>query len=61
MSSKIDGLSPLKRIYEGYSYITNDKGKNVKSIKDVKTNESIYARVSDGFITSKVLSVEKNK
>lgn len=61
LSSKIDGLSPLKRIYEGYSYITNEKGKNVKSIKDIKYGESIKARVSDGYIESTVNGTSKVK
>lgn len=61
LSSKIDGLSPLKRIYEGYSYITNEKGKNIKSIKDVKKGENIKARVTDGYIESTVISSQKIK
>jgi exodeoxyribonuclease VII large subunit len=61
LSSKIDGLSPLKRIYEGYSYITNENEKNVKSIKDVKIGENIKARVSDGYIESTVNKASKVK
>ncbi len=61
LSSKIDGLSPLKRIYEGYSYITNSKNKNIKSIKDAKIGESIKARVSDGYINSVVSDITKVK
>lgn len=52
--SKLDTLSPLKTLTRGYS-ITQKDGKTIKSVKELKTNDEIDIRFTDGKIKTKVL------
>ena len=52
--SKLDTLSPLKTLTRGYT-IASYNGKNIKSIKDVKKDDIIDLRVSDGTLQSKII------
>ena len=55
---KLELLNPLKIIGRGYS-ITYSNDKIVKSIKDVKVNDEIKIKVTDGFINTKVVGVKE--
>ena len=52
--SKLDTLSPLKTLVRGYS-ITQFNGKIVKSSKDLKTDDEVSIRFSDGEKMAKIL------
>lgn len=52
--AKLDTLSPLKTLMRGYS-ITEKEGKIVKSIKELKKDDNIDIRLTDGKIQAKVL------
>lgn len=52
--SKLDTLSPLKTLTRGYA-IASFNGKNIKSIKDVKKDDVINLRLSDGNLQSKII------
>ncbi len=52
--SKLDTLSPLKTLTRGYS-IAQKEGKTIKSVKELKTNDMLGIRFTDGEIKTKVL------
>ena len=52
--SKLDTLSPLKTLTRGYSIAQKD-GKTIKSVKELKTNDELDIRFTDGEIKTKVL------
>ena len=52
--SKLDTLSPLKTLVRGYS-ITQFNGKIVKSFKELKTDDEVNIRFSDGEKLAKIL------
>ena len=52
--SKLDTLSPLKTLTRGYS-IVQKKGKTIKSVKELKTNDMLGIRFTDGEVKTKVL------
>lgn len=52
--SKLDTLSPLKTITRGYS-IVQKNGKTIKSVKELKTNDMLGIRFTDGEVKTKVL------
>ena len=52
--SKLDTLSPLKTLTRGYS-IVQKNGKTIKSVKELKTNDTLGIRFTDGEIKTKVL------
>ena len=52
--SKLDTLSPLKTLTRGYS-IVQKNGKTIKSVKELKTNDMLGIRFTDGAVKTKVL------
>lgn len=58
LAEKLDGQSPVKRLTGGYSYIENESGENIKSIKKVKVRDVLHITVMDGKIKAKVEEVE---
>ena len=54
VATKIDSLSPMKTMARGYSIVEKD-GKLVKKVSDVKKDDELSIRLTDGQITTKVL------
>ena len=52
--TKLDAMSPLKTLARGYSVVEED-GKLVKSIKDVKKDDIVNIRLSDGKVDAKIV------
>ena len=50
----------LDKISKGFSYITNDSGKKIRSVNDTKVGAKILSRVKGGTIESKVEKIKKN-
>jgi len=57
-ASRLEGLSPLKRLEAGYAYMTDGAGHNVKSVEEIEVGASYKIRVTDGTVTAEV--TEKN-
>ena len=53
--SKMETLSPLARLSSGYSYVSDERGKCITSVKQVVVNDKISINVKDGCIKAKVL------
>lgn len=58
-SEHLEGLSPLKRLSEGFSFVSKDSGIGIKSIKQVEIGDRLEINVSDGKILTDVTSVEE--
>jgi len=52
--ASLDAMSPLKVISRGYSIVSTDKGKVVKSVEDVAEGDKLSVRVEDGNINCTV-------
>ena len=52
--SKLDTLSPLKTLTRGYSIVEKDD-KIIKSVKDLKTNDILDLKFTDGKVKTKVI------
>ena len=53
--SKLDSLSPLKTLSRGYSIVTDSSNIIIKSVKDLKENQDINIRLTDGEKQAKIL------
>lgn len=51
---QMKGLSPLTKLNQGFSYVTSDSGKVVKSVEHVNTNDTLKIYVTDGIVKAKV-------
>ena len=54
---RLDGVSPLKRLAEGYSYATDSEGRNIATVTAVKPEDIIAIRLIDGSLKAEVLEV----
>ncbi len=57
--AKMQGLSPLAKLSQGYSYVSLEDGKNVRSITDVQSDDEVMIAVTDGQIKAKVLETKQ--
>ena len=51
---KLNGLSPLKKLNQGYSFVVDSDGKAVASIEGIKESDELTIHVTDGEIKAKV-------
>ncbi|MCT2346267.1 exodeoxyribonuclease VII large subunit [Bacillales bacterium AN1005] len=56
---KMDALSPLKIMERGYNLAYSPEGKLISSIKQVKEDEQIELRLSDGTVEARVTSIKE--
>lgn len=54
LAGRLDGVSPVRKLSQGYSYTENTAGHNVSSVSDVKPGDAIRTQVRDGMIMSMV-------
>lgn len=56
-ASKLEGLSPLRKLDMGYGYIENSEGNRIVSAGQVSSDDEITVYLKDGSIRSKVIEV----
>ena len=56
-ASRLEGLSPLKKLDMGYGYIENSEGNRIVSAGQVSSDDEITVYLKDGSIRSKVIEV----
>lgn len=55
---KLKGLSPLERLKSGFSYLENTEGRNIRSVSEVQTGQTVVVHVQDGRICAQVTGIE---
>lgn len=58
-AERLNGLSPVRKLGQGFSYVENADGKNIRRTKEVCAGEVLSIRVTDGTIHAQVTGVEK--
>ena len=53
-AERLEGNSPLKKLSQGYSYVSDRNGKCISKINQVKSGDNISIRVSDGTFSAVV-------
>lgn len=51
---RMKGLSPLAKLNQGFSYVTNASKRTVKSIQDIKKKDELTIYVTDGIVKARV-------
>lgn len=59
MAEKLNGMSPLLKLSQGYSVAVNENGDAVTSIFDVSKGSNISVNVADGVIDAQVRDIRK--
>lgn len=61
ISGRLDGLSPLKKIRNGFGFVTDEDGRPLKSVRAVQIGARITVRISDGKLDAQVTGGEEGK
>lgn len=63
LAAALDAMSPLRVLSRGYAIASNEKGTNVRSVKQLTENETVSLRLVDGTADCRVekISAVKNK
>ncbi len=61
LTSKLEGVSPLKRLESGFVYMTDSEDKRVKSVKQVSKGDNVKITLTDGYIDATVVKTEERK
>lgn len=59
LCTRLEDLSPLKRLNAGFSYVETEEGKALSSVKAVRTGDLLRIHVKDGSIQTQVLQAER--
>lgn len=58
--ASLDALSPLAVLRRGYSITENERGKIISSVAQIRQNERVQIRLTDGKLKAEVLETEKD-
>lgn len=61
LAAALDAMSPLKVLSRGYAIASDDKGKVIKSIKNVNTGDELALRFTDGAAKCTVTDLTQDK
>jgi exodeoxyribonuclease VII large subunit len=57
ISGRLDGLSPAKKLATGFGYLTDDTGKRIDSVAQLKIGDGMIIRIKDGTIESQITGI----
>ena len=60
LTAQFEGASPLQSLSRGYALVTNEDGRNIKSVKKIKTGASVKTKLSDGSFISRVEKIDSD-
>ncbi len=52
---RLEGLSPLKKLRQGYSYVADERQKAVTSVHQVMEGQHVWISVTDGTLVAEIL------
>lgn len=59
LAERLNGLSPLNKLSNGYAYITDDNLHTITSVGQIDVGQKVLLNLKDGKITSVVEKIEK--
>lgn len=59
LAERLNGLSPLNKLSNGYAYITDDNLHTITSVGQIDVGEKVVLNLKDGKVTSVVEKIEK--
>lgn len=57
--NSMKGLSPLNKLQSGFSYVSDENGKNISTVDAVEVGDIVNIAVTDGYIDAQVKNVKK--
>ncbi len=59
MTAKLDAMSPLKVLTRGYAMTQKEDGSLLRSVKDVKLQDSVTISLADGVLSAQVTDIKE--
>ena len=59
-TAKLDAMSPLKVLTRGYAMAQSEAGELVRSVRQIKTGDTLQIALSDGSVSAAVTEVKEN-
>ena len=56
---QMKGLSPLQKLSSGYSHVTDEQGRTLRSVQEISEGQMVTIQVTDGRIRAQVTEREK--
>ena len=50
---RMKGLSPVEKLNKGFSYVSDESGHNVKSIREIQTGDVLQIHMTDGIVKAR--------
>lgn len=60
-AEQLNGLSPARKLSQGYSYVSLESGKALRSVEQVKTGDKLKIHVLDGTIFAQAKEIERDR
>lgn len=54
----LEGLSPLKKLSQGYSYISDEAGQGISDVKSLETGDNLYIHMLNGTVKAVVEEIK---
>lgn len=61
LKEKLKRVSPIERIKDGYAYIINKDGYQVRTTEGLQPDDTVIIQLFDGQIKTKIIQIEKGK
>lgn len=61
LAERLESLSPLKKLSQGYSFVADEKGRAICDATKVQPGDSLHIHMLNGKVTAKVLEVAKER
>ncbi len=59
-AERMKGVSPLEKLTLGYSFVTDENGKNIRNVGSLSVGDMINIRMLNGKVKANVREIEKN-
>ena len=60
-AGRLEGLSPVKKLSQGYSFVADEKGQGIRDVTTVKPGDLLRIHMLNGTVAAEVTEVELHK
>ena len=61
LAERLEAVSPVKKLSQGYSFVADKKGQGICDVADVQVGDTLSIHMLNGKVSAKVMGVEKKK
>ncbi len=58
---RLEGLSPVKKLNQGYAYVQDKAGRSLRSIRQVQPGDDILLQVTDGLVRAEAKEIKEER